>query len=554
MAILSWARWSASPESLKVVEMPAALSSDRAHGLRRGVLRLHHFLLRPEVVDPLLQGVEGLFELLLLLGELLVLGLHGVDLGLGGGLAGERLFRQILLALGERRLGLVLEVVHRVLELLLLQLDLLARRGDVHQRPLDLGDLVEHLLVGEIEHLVRLLGGVERLVGLGLDDVVGPLEEGTCRSAPCRCSIGDGRWAEPTLAQANRLGSCSDSTPLTCRHGRPKQAIARRAHPVGVAGSPSGPPGAGSHHHLGEASGDPMAVASVGVEIPPSSTPGALDSITAGSLPAAAASSPKAATKAATAASVDLDVELESPSSRADAERLVPVPLAGGQQHGARRQGEGVPMPVEDRQRGDRAAQQRVGVGGRRQLDRTPSDLGSRLTLAHRAAGGGSQQLRAQAHAEGGDLPPEGVGEQRHLGSAGGEAVVRSCGHRTAHDHDTVEGAGLVGHRFAVEHRSPDHFDAPGQQRFGQSVGAFGRRVLDNQAAGQGPVPSGPDDSAVSRRPDLAAVRNGPSCVLVSFTPRPSSSDPEARHRIVDGSLVPNMVLADPPVPEPGHY
>src|SRR5664280_2255682 len=147
-------------------------------GLERGVLRLQHFLLRPEVVDPLLQGVEGVLELLLLLGELLVLGLHGVDLGLGRGLAGESLLRQILLTLGERSLGLVLEVVHRVLELLLLQFDLLARRCDVHQRPADLGDLLEHLLVGEIKHLVGLLGGVERLVGLGMDYVVGPLEEG----------------------------------------------------------------------------------------------------------------------------------------------------------------------------------------------------------------------------------------------------------------------------------------------------------------------------------------------------------------------------------------
>jgi hypothetical protein len=64
-----------------------------------------------------------------------------------------------------------------VLELLLLQLELLARRGDRHQSPADLSDLVEHLLVRQVEHLVGLLGRVERLVGLGLRDVVGPLEE-----------------------------------------------------------------------------------------------------------------------------------------------------------------------------------------------------------------------------------------------------------------------------------------------------------------------------------------------------------------------------------------
>jgi hypothetical protein len=68
-------------------------------------------------------------------------------------------------------------MVHRVLELLLLQLDLPARGGDGHQRPFDLGDLIEHLLIGVVEHLVGLLGGVERLVGLGRDDVMCPLEE-----------------------------------------------------------------------------------------------------------------------------------------------------------------------------------------------------------------------------------------------------------------------------------------------------------------------------------------------------------------------------------------
>ena len=64
-----------------------------------------------------------------------------------------------------------------VLKLLLLQLELFAGRGDRHQPPLDLGDLVEHLLVGQVEHLVRPLRGVERLVGLGLEYVVRPLEE-----------------------------------------------------------------------------------------------------------------------------------------------------------------------------------------------------------------------------------------------------------------------------------------------------------------------------------------------------------------------------------------
>src|SRR5215469_9293289 len=64
-----------------------------------------------------------------------------------------------------------------MLELLFLQLDLLAGRRDGDQGLPDPGDLVEHLLVGEVEHLVGLLGGVQRLVGLGREYVVGPLEE-----------------------------------------------------------------------------------------------------------------------------------------------------------------------------------------------------------------------------------------------------------------------------------------------------------------------------------------------------------------------------------------
>jgi len=111
------------------------------------------------------------------LGQLLVLRFHPVDLGLGGGLTGERFPGQVLPALGQRRLGLILEVVHRMLELLFLQFDPLPRSGDRDQRLPDLGDLVEHLLVGQIEHFVGLLGGVERFVRLGGEYVVSPLEE-----------------------------------------------------------------------------------------------------------------------------------------------------------------------------------------------------------------------------------------------------------------------------------------------------------------------------------------------------------------------------------------
>ena len=49
--------------------------------------------------------------------------------------------------------------------------------GEVDEGPAYLGDLLEHLLVGEVEHLVGLLGRVERFVRLGLHDVVCPLED-----------------------------------------------------------------------------------------------------------------------------------------------------------------------------------------------------------------------------------------------------------------------------------------------------------------------------------------------------------------------------------------
>ena len=125
-----------------------------------------------------MQRGQRLLELLLFLIELLVLRFHAVDLRLGRGLALQRLAREVLLAERQRCLGLILQVISRMLELLLLQLDLLARRGDGNEGLADLGEVVEHLLIRQIEHLVGLLRGVERLVGLGRDDVVRSLEQG----------------------------------------------------------------------------------------------------------------------------------------------------------------------------------------------------------------------------------------------------------------------------------------------------------------------------------------------------------------------------------------
>ena len=89
-----------------------------------------------------------------------------------------------------------------MLELLFLEFELLARSGDVHQGPTNLSDLVEHLLVGEVEHLVGLLGGVQRLVRLRLEDLVGSLEEGHV----ALLVVGDG-WTAPSPLPGQASGS-----------------------------------------------------------------------------------------------------------------------------------------------------------------------------------------------------------------------------------------------------------------------------------------------------------------------------------------------------------
>ena len=103
---------------------------------------------------------------------------HAVDLLLGRRLALQGLPCQILPAEPQRRLGLLLQVISRMLQLLFLQLDPLARGGDGNEGLAHLGELIEHLLIGQIQHLVGLLRSVERLVGLGCEYVVRSLEKG----------------------------------------------------------------------------------------------------------------------------------------------------------------------------------------------------------------------------------------------------------------------------------------------------------------------------------------------------------------------------------------
>ena len=125
--ILSWARCSAAPESLKDLEMPAALSSTVETALAAVYCAfIVSFWVRNSFTR-FCRASRVWVSFCLLLGQLLVLGLHLVDLLLGRGLARERLLGQVLTTGGEGLLGLVLEMVDRVLELLLLELEPLLR-------------------------------------------------------------------------------------------------------------------------------------------------------------------------------------------------------------------------------------------------------------------------------------------------------------------------------------------------------------------------------------------------------------------------------------------
>ena len=82
----------------------------------------------------------------------------------------ERLAREGLVVLGQGGLGLFGQLVALGLQLFGLDLDALARGGDVGDGALHLGEVVELLFVGEVERLAGVLGLVQRLVRLGLKD------------------------------------------------------------------------------------------------------------------------------------------------------------------------------------------------------------------------------------------------------------------------------------------------------------------------------------------------------------------------------------------------
>ena len=106
------------------------------------------------------------------------------DLGGQAGLAGQRLAGEVLAVHGQRLLGLALELGGLLLELVDLQLDALAAGGDVGDAAAYLAQQLELALVAVVERLARVLGLVERLVGLGPEDQADPLHETHGGAAP----------------------------------------------------------------------------------------------------------------------------------------------------------------------------------------------------------------------------------------------------------------------------------------------------------------------------------------------------------------------------------
>ena len=141
-----------------------------------GVGGLHGLLLRTEALDADLELLGGLHELLLLVADLVVLGLELGELLAQRRPARQRLAGQVFVSLSQRGLGLTLQLVGLLLQTLGLQLDPLACRGDVGDAPAHLLQLLELLLVGEVQRVARVLHLVQRLVGLGPEDVAYPTE------------------------------------------------------------------------------------------------------------------------------------------------------------------------------------------------------------------------------------------------------------------------------------------------------------------------------------------------------------------------------------------
>ncbi len=145
--------------------------ADPGLGLGGGVGRLQGLLAGPEGGHLGLETLGGRDELLLLGGDLGVLGLEIGELRGDGGPSGERLAGQVLAVLGQGLAGLVLQLRPLLLELVGLDLDALPGGGHLGDAPAHLLEVLELLLVGEVEGVAGVLDPVEHLVRLGPEDV-----------------------------------------------------------------------------------------------------------------------------------------------------------------------------------------------------------------------------------------------------------------------------------------------------------------------------------------------------------------------------------------------
>ncbi len=131
-------------------------------------------------------------------------GAQVADLAGQAGLAGQRLAGEVLAPHRQRLLGLLGQLVLLLLELRDLQLDPLAAGRHVGDAAAHLREQLELALVAVVQGLPRVLGAVERLVGLAAEDQAHALHEAHAGRAP---SFSLGRLGDvPTLSSRPPYG------------------------------------------------------------------------------------------------------------------------------------------------------------------------------------------------------------------------------------------------------------------------------------------------------------------------------------------------------------
>ncbi len=109
-------------------------------------------------------------SLLLLRFQLLSLLHDRLELRLDRRLPRQRLAREVFAAGGQRLPGLAVQLFDLLLHRRVLHLQPLLGRRDVGDAALDVLELAELLLIGVVEGLVGVLGAIQRLRELGLED------------------------------------------------------------------------------------------------------------------------------------------------------------------------------------------------------------------------------------------------------------------------------------------------------------------------------------------------------------------------------------------------